>query len=184
MKEIPWGATEKIPFQEICALWKQMLGINKKSMFYVTKIYHYIIYDLAALKALNVSGWIILASTFPDHIIFLEALLFNCILPFKVHSVFYWRSVLVKINYWSPGKKNRLCYVTVCSGSFYILLATDSQKVWLKINNQRRARFYYKVRQALLQSVTGLLYCKSRTIIIKKLCRFFVSRSGTSGILK
>ena len=144
-----------------------MLGINKKSMFYVTKIYHYIIYDLAALKALNVSGWIILASTFPDHIIFLEALLFNCILPFKVHSVFYWRSVLVKINYWSPGKKNRLCYVTVCSGSFYILLATDSQKVWkLTINVvldfiTKWDKHYCKVWQVYCIAKVGQLLLKN-----------------------
>ena len=50
MKEIPWELTEKMSFQEICASWKQMLGIGKKATFYFTKIFNYTIYDLTALK--------------------------------------------------------------------------------------------------------------------------------------
>ena len=53
-----------------------MLGIDKKAIFYYTKIFNYIIYDLAALKTLAYRGHVILASTFLEDIIFLEGLLF------------------------------------------------------------------------------------------------------------
>ena len=68
--------TEKISFQEICVSWKQTLGIDKKAIFYYTKIFNYIIYDLAALKTLAYRGRVILASNFLEDIIFLEGLLF------------------------------------------------------------------------------------------------------------
>ena len=62
--------TEKISFQEICASWKQMLGVDKRAIFYYTKKFNYTIYDLAALKTLNYGGRVILASTFLQDIIF------------------------------------------------------------------------------------------------------------------
>ena len=45
--------TEKILLQEICASWKQMLGIDKKPSFLLKSIYLYNIWYLAALKTLN-----------------------------------------------------------------------------------------------------------------------------------
>ena len=62
--------TDKISFQEICSSWKQMLGIDKKAIFYYTKIFDYTFYDLAGLKTLNYRGRVILASTFLEDIIF------------------------------------------------------------------------------------------------------------------
>ena len=41
VKEIQWELTEEIFFQEICASWKQMLGIDKKSFFLLKHIYLY-----------------------------------------------------------------------------------------------------------------------------------------------
>ena len=57
---------EKILFQEICASWKQMLGIEEKTIFSIKRY----------LQTLNTSGRVILTLSFSDNVIFTEELLF------------------------------------------------------------------------------------------------------------
>ena len=76
IQNIPWKLKEKMLFQEICASWKQMLGIDREAIFpFTKKIYLYNLLYLAALKILNTCGVVILALSFPDNMIFLETLL-------------------------------------------------------------------------------------------------------------
>ena len=61
--------------EKICALWKQMLGIDEKAIFSILYLHNQ--WHLAALKALTTCGGVILTSSFPGTIMFLEALLFQ-----------------------------------------------------------------------------------------------------------
>ena len=75
-REIPWELTENIFFQEICALWKWMLGINKRPFFSLKNIFLYNLWYLTVLKTLNTHGEVILTLSFSKNIIFMEKLLF------------------------------------------------------------------------------------------------------------
>ena len=57
--------------EKICALWKQMLGIDEKAIFSILYLHNQWHLAAAALKALTTYGGVILTSSFPGTIIFL-----------------------------------------------------------------------------------------------------------------
>ena len=66
---------------------------------------------------------------------------------------------------------------------FWIILLFTSddlpQKlIYIFTINQRHVRFYYKVGQALLQTVTPWVYCKVAQLLLKHVVDFFYYKVG------